>query len=76
MNQEGEIIENRLLGWGFGGWNCIGRAVLFGEGGMVACVLNREGGSVLGGCCCHVFFLVVFVWLTLSPSEDGIAFPV
>ena len=52
LNQEGEIIENRLLGWGFGGWNCIGRAVLFGEGGMVACVLNREGGSVLGGCFC------------------------
>ena len=76
MNQEGEIIENRLLGWGFGGWNCIGRAVLFGEGGMVACVLNREGGSVLGGCCCRAFFQVVFVWLTLSPSEDGIAFPV
>ena len=49
LNQEGEIIENRLLGWGFGGWNCIGRAVLFGEGGMVACVLNREGGTV-GDC--------------------------
>ena len=75
MNQEGEIIENRLLGWGFGGWNCIGRAVLFGEGGMVACVLNREGGTVLGGCCCRAFFQVVSVCLTLSPSRVHYRFP-
>ena len=46
-----------------------------GEGGMVACVLNREGGTVLGGCCCRAFFQVVSVCLTLSPSRVHYRFP-
>lgn len=43
---------------------------------MVACVLNREGGTVLGGCCCRAFFQVVSVCLTLSPSRFIITLPV
>ena len=32
LNQAGGTVGNGWLGWGFGGWNCVGRVVLFGEG--------------------------------------------
>ena len=47
----------------------IGRVIFAREGGNGAYCCNREGGVVWGGWCCHVFLLVVVLWLTLSPSR-------
>ena len=38
--------------------------------------MTREGGSVLGGCYCHAFFLVASVCLTLPPSRYITTLPV
>lgn len=46
------------------------------EFGIGRVILSGEGGTVCGGCCCHAFFLVVVVGVTLAPSGDGIALPV
>ena len=39
-------------------------------------LMTREGGSVLGGCYCHAFFLVASVCLTLPPSRYITTLPV
>lgn len=62
LNWEGRTVGNCWQGWGLGGWNCLGRVERY-----------REGGFVSGWCYCHTFFLVVLLWLTLSPSRCKIA---
>ena len=37
LSGEGGMVGNGWSGWGFGGWNCVGKVVLFGEGGVGVC---------------------------------------
>ena len=46
-----------------------GRLVFLGFAWIGRVELLWEGGFDLGGCYCRAFLLVVFVWLTLSPSR-------